>query len=127
MGIQTRGDADVPYWPVQNPGTYKEMWVHPIGRWIWLMRDLSGPALVEGPANSAVEFRDIASGQQIEVKPDLGSGRFRAMLPEGKYTVRSSGEEQTRTFLPGGTYNLDLRPGRGLDFEVSGSTTSTGK
>ncbi len=127
VGIQTRGDGDVPYWPVQNTWTYKEIWVHPVGRWIWLMRDLAGPALVEGQAGSTVEFKDATYGQQIEVKPDLGTGRFRAMLPEGKYTVRSNGEEQTRTFLPGGTYNLDLRGGRALDFQVSKDTSGTGE
>lgn len=127
VGIQTRGDGDVPYWPVQNTWTYKEIWVHPVGRWIWLMRDLAGPALVEGQAGSTVEFKDATYGQQIEVKPDLGTGRFRAMLPEGKYTVRSNGEELTRTFLPGGTYNLDLRGGRALDFQVSKDTSGAGE
>jgi len=41
------------------------------------------------------------------------------MLPEGKYTVRCQGEEQTRVLLPAGTYHLDLRTGHALDFEIS--------
>jgi hypothetical protein len=127
VGIQTRGDSDVPYWPIHTYATYKEVWNHPVGRWIWLMRDLAGPALVEGQAGATVEFQDIAYGQRIEVKPVLANGRFRAMLPEGKYRVRCQGEEQTRTFLPGATYELDLRPGRGVDFAVSGSSSSTGE
>jgi hypothetical protein len=88
---------------------------------------LAGPALVEGQAGSTVEFQDTAYGHRIEVTPGLANGRFRAMLPEGKYRVRCKGEEQTRTFLPGGTYELDLRPGRGVDFEVSGSSSSIGE
>jgi hypothetical protein len=98
-----------------------------MGRWIWLMRDLAGPAVVEGQAGSAIEFKEATFGQPIEVTPNLVTGRFRVALPEGKYIVRSGGAEQTRIFLPGGTYNLDLRPSRGLDFEVSRSTSSTGE
>lgn len=127
VGIQTRGDADVPYWPVQAIWTYKEVWVHPVGRWIWLMRDLAGPALVEGQANSAIEFKEASFGQTTKVRPDLATGRFRAMLPEGKYFVKSSGERQTRVFLPGATYNVDLRPGRAVDFDVSGETSPAGE
>jgi len=127
VGIETRGDSDVPYWPVQNTWTYKELWVHPVARWIWLMRDLAGPALIEGQASATVEFQETTYGQQLEVKPELPGGRFRAMLPEGKYTVRCNGEEQTRTFLPGATYNLDLRLERALDFQVSKDTSRAGE
>src|SRR5437762_11363097 len=63
VGVQTRGDHDVPYWPVQSTWTYKEVWVHPVARWIWLMGDLAGPALVEGEAESLVEFVKTGSGQ----------------------------------------------------------------
>ncbi len=126
VGIQSRGDKDVPYWPVQNTWTYKEVWVHPVGRWIWAMRDLAGPALVEGHASSPVEFQETSYGQRVEVKPDSASGWFRAMLPEGKYTVRSGGEQQTYTLLHGGTYHLDLRAGRVLDFELSKDTSGAG-
>ena len=119
VGIQTREESDAPYWPVQSTWTYKEIWVHPVARWVWLMRDLSGPALVEGQASAVVEFKEVTTGQQIMVEPDGPTGRFRTMLPEGKYTVRSNGQEQVRTFLPTGSYTLDLRPERALDFEVS--------
>jgi hypothetical protein len=127
VGIQTRGDNDVPYWPVQSTWTYKEIWQNPAARWMFLMHDLSGPALVEGEAGAAVEFKEATAGQVTEVKPDSATGHFRAMLPEGKYTVRSKGEEQTRTFLPGATYNLDLRPGRSLDYEVTKESTGAGE
>jgi len=40
VGIQTRGDSDVPYWPVQNTWTYKEIWIHPVNQWIGLMREI---------------------------------------------------------------------------------------
>ncbi len=127
VGIESRGDHDAPYWPVQDYWTYKEVWVNTVGRWIALMRNLAGPALVEGRASMPVEFQETSYGQRIEVKPDAASGWFRAMLPEGKYTVRSGAEQQTYTLLPGGTYHLDLRPGRTLDFEASEETTTDGE
>jgi hypothetical protein len=127
VGIQTLEENDIPYWPVQTNWTYKEIWVHPVGRWIWLMRDLSGPALVEGQANTAVEFKEITNGQTIVAEPDPSTGQFRAMLPEGKYSLRCNGEEQVLTFLPNTTYRLDLRPERMFHFEIFKLSTGKGK
>jgi len=127
VGLQTRGDRDVPYWPVQSTWTYKEVWVHPVARWIWLMRDLAGPALVEGPADSPVEFIATAAGPGSVIRANPANGHFRAMVPEGKYTVRCQGDKQERIFLPAGTYHLDLRPGRALDFEISQATSGAGE
>ena len=126
-GLQTRGDRDVPYWPVQSTWTYKEVWVHPVARWIWLMRDLAGPALVEGQADSPVEFIATSSERERCHPGESNNGQFRAMLPEGKYTVRCHGEEQARDFLPAGTYHLDLRPGRALDFDISKRQSEDGE
>jgi hypothetical protein len=44
VGIQTRANEDLPYWPAANCYNYGEVWVHPPGRWLWLMCDLYGPA-----------------------------------------------------------------------------------
>ncbi|MGH7448900.1 MAG: glycoside hydrolase family 9 protein, partial [Longimicrobiales bacterium] len=40
VGMQSRGITDLPYWPTQNMYVYKEVWVHPASRWLWLMADL---------------------------------------------------------------------------------------
>jgi hypothetical protein len=48
VGIQTRAERDIPYWPVQSTWTYKEVWVHPVSQWIGLMSDIVGPAVVQG-------------------------------------------------------------------------------
>ena len=40
VGMQSRGVTDLPYWPTQNTYVYKEVWVHPVSRWLWLMADL---------------------------------------------------------------------------------------
>ena len=40
VGMQSRGETDLPYWSSQNMYVYKEVWVHPVSRWLWLMSDL---------------------------------------------------------------------------------------
>jgi hypothetical protein len=69
VGIQSRGEDDAPYWPVQNTWTYKEIWVHPVARWVSLLKDIAGPALVEGQSDDPVIFKDI-TGQEVAVTPD---------------------------------------------------------
>jgi hypothetical protein len=127
VGIQTRGDADAPYWPVQSTWTYKEVWVHPVARWIWLMKNLAGPALVEGEADAAVEFTDSFFGQKILVQPDPKAGRFRVLLPQGVYRVSSGVSEERRAFLPGASYQLDLRAGKALDLQLSETSSASGE
>jgi hypothetical protein len=40
VGVQTRGNEDVPYWPQANIATYREVWTTPPGRWLWIAADL---------------------------------------------------------------------------------------
>ncbi|MCU0914549.1 MAG: glycoside hydrolase family 9 protein [Planctomycetes bacterium] len=40
VGIETHFERDVPYWPPDNCYNYKEVWVHPSSRWLWLLCDL---------------------------------------------------------------------------------------
>lgn len=126
VGIQTKGDNDVPYWPVQSTWTYKEIWVHPVARWVWLMKDIAGPALVKGSATGPVIFTHLKTGQKTVINPD-DSLLFQAMLPEGAYKVDYNGEAQSRTFLPAATYQLDLRPGYAVNFDVKATTTKKGE
>jgi hypothetical protein len=127
VGLQTRGDNDDPYWPVQSTWTYKEVWVHPVARWIWLMRDLAGPALVEGQSASTVQFIAPSSQPSTVISANPTNGQFRVFLPEGRYAIRCRGEERVATFLPAGTYHVDLRPGRALDFEISQMASADGE
>src|SRR5690606_10527622 len=48
VGIQTRRNEDIPYWPTSNCYNYKEVWVHPAARWLSLVDDL---ALVQDAAD----------------------------------------------------------------------------
>ena len=37
VGIQTRGDEDVPFWPLGCNATYKEVWTSSVSRWVGLI------------------------------------------------------------------------------------------
>jgi hypothetical protein len=41
VGIQTRYQEDVPYWPQANNATYKEVWLTVAGKWFSLVAELS--------------------------------------------------------------------------------------
>ena len=40
VGIMTNGNKDVPLYPAQNCWPFKEVWVHPSSRWLWIMSDI---------------------------------------------------------------------------------------
>ena len=40
VGIQSRGTTDLPYWPTNNMYVWKEVWMHPSARWLWILADL---------------------------------------------------------------------------------------
>ncbi|MHB1957642.1 MAG: glycoside hydrolase family 9 protein [Acidobacteriaceae bacterium] len=123
VGIQTKGTADAPYWPSQICWTYKEVWTQPVGEWIWLMRDLSGPAVVRGvvdtPASAPVRFIEQKTGKTIIATVDRANGTFRAAIPQGQYTVEQGTVRASLTALSAGSYQLDLRREKAVDFSVT--------
>jgi Glycosyl hydrolase family 9/Cellulase N-terminal ig-like domain len=122
VGIETREYNDAPYWPNQICWTYKEVWTQPVGEWIWLMQELHGSAVVEGvatPSREPITFRDARTGRLTQATADPTTGKFRAVLPQGHYTVRHGSAHTTLTALSGGFYSLDLRPDRVLDFRIN--------
>jgi hypothetical protein len=127
VGIQTREAGDSPYWPVQAIWTYKEIWGHPVTNWIWLLKDVEGPAIVEGYANAAVKFRDSLSGAVVTVLPNISSNHFKVTLPEGKYKVSSEGLTQSQTFLPGSSYEIECRPKLMLSYTISKQEAQNGQ
>ena len=40
VGVQTRGNEDVPYWPPACVATYREIWTTPAGKWFWIASDI---------------------------------------------------------------------------------------
>ncbi len=123
VGIQTKGTADAPYWPNQICWTYKEVWTQPVGEWIWLMRDLSGPAVVRGvldtPASEPVRFIEQKTGKTTIATVDRADGTFRAAIPQGQYTVEQGTVRTSLTALSAGSYQLDLRQSKAVDFTAS--------
>ncbi|HEY2018242.1 MAG TPA: glycoside hydrolase family 9 protein [Bryobacteraceae bacterium] len=130
VGIQAHRNADAPYWPTENCHNWKEVWVHPVGRWIWLMRDIAGPAQVEGSvkpgAVTSVQFREMTGGKLYRASSDAKTGKFRASLPEGEYEISAGAERRMLTAMPGETYSLDLTPGKNLDIRLTQEKSSTG-
>jgi hypothetical protein len=130
VGIQTRFDRDVPYSPAANWPNWREVWVLTANRWLALMQDLAGPALVQGYVaagpSEPVQFRDTRNGYAFTVQPDYGSGAFRAEIPEGEYEVSAGSLKKRLTALPARSYNLDLRPESFLDWEVSSEADAQG-
>jgi len=127
VGIETRDNNDAPYWPTQICWTYKEVWTQPVGEWIWLMRDLSGSAVVRGITDrdnhAAVVFHDLRTGLTRTAIP--ADGAFRLLLPRGNYAVEQGATSTTLTVLSAGTYSVELRRDKALDFEVSAETEGT--
>ena len=129
VGIETSGDRDTPYWPASASYVYKEVWIHPVARWISLMTDLSGPASISGRAGAgeaAIELREAVTGKSVTIHSDPRSGEFHAWMPEGRYVSRSLAGEKEITLLPGASYSMDLTPAAFLDFTVSSTTRPDG-
>jgi hypothetical protein len=122
VGIETKGFADAPYWPHQNCWTYKEVWVQPVGQWIWLMDDISVSASVTGLVDvqnrKPIQFREQRTGHVTTAVSNPNNGGFSVHLPEGRYDVKQGAAHTSLTVLPGGTYGVDLRSDRVLDFKV---------
>jgi hypothetical protein len=127
VGIESKDEDDAPYWPVQAMWTYKEIWGHPVTNWIWLLKDIEGPAIVDGQANGPVTFKEITTGQLITVIPNGSTGHFKTSMPEGKYIISSDGTEQSQTFLPAASYHLECRADKFLKYDVSQNITSNGE
>jgi len=124
VGIETRDDSDLPYWPAATLFNFKEVWSHATSRWLYLVQDLAGPALVMGRAPAGqLEFHDKRSGQTRAIEVDRATGAFRAWLPEGQYEVQG----KSLTVLPSATYDLDLASGQGFDFSLAQQTEGGGR
>ena len=86
------------------------------------MENISVPATVRGTADPAnhdpIEFREKKTGQITTAAAGSRDGEFSIRLPEGYYDVRQGSVHTSVTILPSGSYNVDLRPDRVLDFKV---------
>lgn len=124
VGIQAHRNADAPYWPTENCHNWKEVWVHPVGRWISILRDLAGPAEVEGKSGAPVQIREISSGRLSQA--NVTKGRFRATLAAGDYELSAGAGKRLLTVLPGETYTIDLSQENGVEMRVRHAATPNG-
>ena len=107
VGMQSRGATDLPYWPSQNMYVYKEVWVHPTARWLWLMQDLLAASAAADRPGFAVTATGAGAGGEVTIRVTAnGSGtRVYALRAEN---LRVSGP-LART--------VTLRPGRAATVE----------
>lgn len=112
VGIQTRESRDEPYWPASNCYNWKEVWVHPSSRWLWLMSDLYGAGELSGrtpKSRNQPVIHDLVSRETFKVSPQPESGLFQFALPEGRYQVEYRQFNQEVVVLPGQSTFIDLR------------------
>ena len=126
VGIQAHRNADAPYWPTENCHNWKEVWVHPVGRWIWLMRDLAGPATLEGGAKTPLQLRDISTGRISRIATDPKTGRFHSSVPQGEYELTAGALKRQMTVLPGESYSLNFDGDSSVEFTVSSEKSADG-
>jgi hypothetical protein len=107
VGIQTRADSDVPYWPVQSTWTYKEVWTHPVGQWIGIMSNVE--ELATGPGNPDMkdytyEVSKASSGKNgvvISIRIQ-GTGNHQFSVRTSNLTVKSPVKQ------------INLKPGKAV-------------
>jgi hypothetical protein len=93
VGMQSHGVSDLPYWPSQNMYVYKEVWVHPVSRWLWMMTELMG-----APPAPTPDFRvtsSTAPGGEVTLRA-TGAGTFAVRaenLRVGRPSRRAGGVE----------------------------------
>ncbi|MBA3578967.1 MAG: glycoside hydrolase family 9 protein [Gemmatimonadaceae bacterium] len=79
VGMQSRDTTDLPYWPSQNMYVYKEVWVHPSSRWLWLMGDLLGGP-VSSPARSGFDVSVTSRGRdQLTIRVTVTDPAIRTL------------------------------------------------
>lgn len=111
VGMQSRGVTDLPYWPSQNMYVYKEVWVHPSARWLWLMADLEGGAPARD--SSAAPVATVAPNGEVTVRlTTTGDGTHTYELRADELTV----DRPART--------VTLRAGRSTTIEWKARPTS---
>jgi len=122
VGIETKGNADAPYWPNEICWTYKEVWTQPAGEWIWLMRDLSGPAILSGVVDrgstGAVTLLNTDTQANLSA-PIAADGSFRAAISQGRYLATYGDARTSFVALAGGVESINLRRGQAVTFAAS--------
>jgi hypothetical protein len=99
VGMQSRGDTDLPYWPSQNMYVYKEVWVHSTSRWLWLMEDLMDARRQPTPATDPrfdVATTTIANGDITIRLTARGLGEHSFALRASNLVLRTPASQTVR-------------------------------
>lgn len=59
----------MPYWPAQNCYNYKEVWVHPSSRWLWLMDDHYSKDTTNGVEYFTTKITEHGSKILLQINP----------------------------------------------------------
>jgi hypothetical protein len=64
VGMMTHENRDVPYWPATNSYVFKEVWVHPVARWLAVLQDVVSQERTTKPVHS-VTAKSGADGSVV--------------------------------------------------------------
>ena len=101
VGIETRSERDVPYWPASSYPNWKEVWVHPVTRWMGIVSDLQ-----------LLRTRKAPAGIVVSAEP----------RPNQTVLVRVTGKRSGGVQLR--TWNLEITNGNAGDLEFAGKIIS---
>jgi hypothetical protein len=90
------------------------------------MRDLAGPAALEGSARTPVQLRDISTGRISRIAPDAKTGRFHTTVPQGDYELTAGTLKRQMAVLPGETYSLSFEGDSNVEMSLSGKKNAAG-
>lgn len=129
VGIRTRANNDEPYWPTAICYNYKEVWVEPVSKFLWIIEDITGPAEVTGQVQSVladyITFLDIKTKEVNKIKINKVSKWFNAELPEGEYIVSFDNIKKRVTLLPGKNPHINFS--EGVEFSLFKETSKNNK
>ena len=126
VGIQTRGERDIPYWPVQNTWTYKEVWVHPVSQWIGVVGAIKGmtalPGKNDGKYNPDLRLENAFNFEVSKVASDYGEVTITARIQgtgSHNFAIRTSNLTIKRS-----SKQVNLKSGSEITLEWHGKTVS---
>lgn len=109
VGIQSFENTELPYWSQCNNATYREVWIHPVIRFLLAAGSIQGDAVVNGclkGGSREVLFVRKGSGVQYRVDIEPVSGYFKTRIPAGEYRIVWGEKEKPAVFLNHGKYEI---------------------